>query len=93
MVNVGTREKHVYLPPEVCTIVEGQAAKTKLSPVQTQQMISFAVRTPGENSQSIAGTGLKAIGLDANINPLLVSLGKVIYLLGSLRIRVPSYLG
>ncbi|KEY70180.1 hypothetical protein S7711_03401 [Stachybotrys chartarum IBT 7711] len=75
VVNVGTAEKPVYLPPEVCIVVEGQAAKTRLSPVQTQQMIRFAVRTPGENAQSIAGTGLKAIGLDTNINPRLRQFG------------------
>lgn len=73
VVNVGTREKPIYLPPEVCSVLPGQNARTKLSPEQTQGMIRFAVRKPCDNAESILHAGLAPAGLSARTNPLLVS--------------------
>lgn len=74
VVNVGTKDSPTYLPPEVCVVVPGQAAKAKLSPSQTQGMIRFAVRKPADNARSIVTQGLKASGLDPATNALLVRL-------------------
>jgi eukaryotic translation initiation factor 2C len=72
VVNVGTRENPVYLPAEVCEVMPGQNAKTKLDPTQTQQMIKFAVRRPWENATSIVDEGLQTAGLSVQTNILLV---------------------
>ncbi|KAF3480882.1 argonaute [Arthroderma uncinatum] len=62
VVNVGTSVNPSYLPAEVCIVEPGQAIKSKLSPAQTQRMISFAVRRPKENAQSIVESGAEIIG-------------------------------
>ncbi|OAA59232.1 RNA interference and protein silencing protein [Niveomyces insectorum RCEF 264] len=75
VVNVGNRENPTYLPAEVCSIVPGQPASSKLDPSQTQQMIRFAVRTPRDNMTSITGEGLQTAGLSASTNPHLGPFG------------------
>jgi eukaryotic translation initiation factor 2C len=74
VVNVGTRDNPIYLPPEVCMVIPGQHAKAQLNPSQTQKMIQFAVRKPVHNAASIVDEGLKTVGLIPGINPRLVSL-------------------
>ncbi|KAF2750120.1 Piwi-domain-containing protein [Sporormia fimetaria CBS 119925] len=73
VINVGNHEKPVYLPPEVCVVLAGQPAKSKLDGQRTQQMIRHAVRKPWDNATSIASDGLKTVGLDENSNVLLRS--------------------
>jgi eukaryotic translation initiation factor 2C len=72
VINVGNRENPTYLPPQVCYVIPGQPAKTKLDPTQTQNMIRFAVRGPAQNATSIVTKGLQTAGLSASTNPLLV---------------------
>ncbi|EFR05376.1 hypothetical protein MGYG_08387 [Nannizzia gypsea CBS 118893] len=62
VVNVGTQNNPSYLPAEVCVIEPGQSIRSKLSPAQTQKMISFAVRRPKENAESIVSHGAQIIG-------------------------------
>jgi len=64
----------MYLPAEVCIVLPGQPAKSKLDGSQTQQMIRHAVRKPWENAASIVGEGIQTVGLDENTNVLLVRL-------------------
>lgn len=73
VINVGTRENPSYLPAEVCIVQPGQPAKTKLSPQQTQKMIQFAVRSPGENANSIMEKGTQVLGIKPRLNNTLVS--------------------
>jgi hypothetical protein len=61
----------MYLPPEVCLVLPGQSADSKLDPGQTQQMIRFAVRKPADNANSIVHEGLSLVGL-SHTNILLV---------------------
>ncbi|KAF4120452.1 PAZ domain [Geosmithia morbida] len=75
VVNVGNRANPTYLPLQVCHVLPGQAAKTKLDPGQTQSMIRFAVRRPAENVLSIVNNGLATAGLSGNTNPLLARFG------------------
>ncbi|KAK3367285.1 RNA interference and gene silencing protein [Lasiosphaeria ovina] len=63
VVNLGTRENPTYLPPEVCVVLPGQSANSKLDPNQAQQMIKFAVRKPAANANSIVDEGLRIVGL------------------------------
>jgi hypothetical protein len=76
VVNVGNVDAPVYLPPEVCQVLPAQNAKFKLSPAQTQEMIKFAVRKPNQNAMSVARQGPKPVGLNPNINVLLVRLSQ-----------------
>jgi hypothetical protein len=72
VINVGSREKPSYLPVEVCVVIPGQPANTKLSPNQTANMITFAVRSPGANADSIVNEGAQVLGMKP-INATLVS--------------------
>ena len=74
MVNVGTSQNPSYLPAEVCEVLPGQPAGSKLSPAQTQQMIKFAVRGPAQNAQSIVMNGARVLGINPPTNTTLVSL-------------------
>ncbi|OAL73236.1 hypothetical protein A7D00_3011 [Trichophyton violaceum] len=62
VVNIGTMANPSYLPAEVCIIEPGQSIRSKLSPAQTQKMISFAVRRPKENAEAIVNHGAQIIG-------------------------------
>ncbi|KAL5044938.1 hypothetical protein BDW71DRAFT_198603 [Aspergillus fruticulosus] len=75
VVNVGSIAKPSYLPVEVCEVVSGQSAKTKLSSNQTRQMLNFAVRSPAQNAQSIVTKGMETLGLGDPANPTLVDFG------------------
>ena len=71
VVNVRTRDNPSYIPAEVCEVLPGQPAMSKLSPLQTTRMIGFAVRKPTHNAQSIAASGGHLLGFEP-INPTLV---------------------
>ncbi|KAI9773827.1 MAG: hypothetical protein M1840_006052 [Geoglossum simile] len=64
VINVGNRENPIYLPAEVCAIVDGQPSKTKLTADQTAKMIQFAVRKPAQNVSSISIKGAKVLGIE-----------------------------
>lgn len=74
VVNIGSKEKPVYLPVEVCQVEPGQPVGSKLSPSQTANMLSFAVRfrTPAQNAGSIVTTGASMLGIGESPNPTLV---------------------
>lgn len=76
VVNVGSRDRPVYLPVEVCEVEPGQPAKSKLSGDQTASMLRFAVmgRKPGQNAQSIVTKGVGVLGLGEPLNATLVSI-------------------
>ncbi|KAJ5781155.1 hypothetical protein N7457_006315 [Penicillium paradoxum] len=77
VVNVGTRDRPVYLPVEVCEVEPGQPAKSKLTGDQTGQMLRFAVmgRKPGQNAQSIVTKGVGVLGLGEPLNATLSAFG------------------
>lgn len=72
VVNVGNSQKPSYLPVEVCFVEAGQPCKTKLTAIQTREMIQFAVRNPADNAQSIFEKGARIIGASPTVQ-LLVS--------------------
>lgn len=73
VINVGSDQNPSYLPAEVCIVLPGQSAMSKLSGDQTRDMIRFAVRRPWLNAESIVNDGLRTGGLSTQTNPLLVS--------------------
>lgn len=63
VVNVGKRDKPIYLPAEVCQVVSGQVAHQKLSSRQTSAMIKIACRPPPSNANEIVKDGLSIMGI------------------------------
>ncbi|KAJ5193301.1 hypothetical protein N7449_009443 [Penicillium cf. viridicatum] len=77
VVNIGSRDRPVYVPVEVCEVEPGQPAKSKLSGDQTASMLRFAVmgRKPGQNAQSIVTKGVGVLGLGEPLNATLSAFG------------------
>ena len=75
VVNVGSQDHPSYLPIDVCVVQRGQPARTNLSPDQTKQMISFAVRKPVENTTSIITNVPRVLGIDMQANSTLARFG------------------
>lgn len=71
VVNVGTKEHPSYLPAQVCQVLPGQPALSKLSPDQTAQMIRFAVRKPTFNARDIATSGARLMGFGSENKTLV----------------------
>lgn len=64
VVNVGSKERPIYLPAEVCVIVPGQPYHGDYVTVQRQNMIQFSCRRPPQNYQSIMTDGLDMMGIN-----------------------------
>ncbi|KAJ5085318.1 hypothetical protein N7532_010089 [Penicillium argentinense] len=77
VINVGSKVNPTYVPVEVCQVLAGQPVTSKLSPGQTSQMLSFAVkgRSPAQNAESIATNGVDMLGLGNSLNSTLSSFG------------------
>ncbi|KAL8761911.1 MAG: hypothetical protein Q9184_002015 [Pyrenodesmia sp. 2 TL-2023] len=71
VINVGSKEKPSWVPPELLTVEPGQQYARKLDESQTAKMINFAVRTPAENARRIVERGAETMGL-SETNPSLV---------------------
>lgn len=72
MINVGTIEKPVLIPPELCTVLPGQVSRRLLTSNQTTEMIQVACRRPAETARLIVGEGAGIIGMShGNQNPLV----------------------
>ncbi len=74
LLNCGSRETPVWIPPELCDVMPGQAFRGKLSDSQTAQMIVVAARGPAENARRIANGAQSVIGFQSN-NPSLAAFG------------------
>ncbi|QDS74902.1 hypothetical protein FKW77_003864 [Venturia effusa] len=66
LVNCGTRSDPQLIPPELCYVVGGQAARRALSPDETASMITFAARFPNLNAASIEGNGLQVMSITSD---------------------------
>ena len=64
VVNVGSNEKPVYFPQEVCRILPGQVYNGELATVQRQNMIKFSCCHPPRNYESITQDGLRIMGIE-----------------------------
>lgn len=87
VVNVGNKERPIYLPVEVCVIMPGQSSQSKLDPEQTAAMISVAVRPPHVNARSIAVDSSSTVGLSPQGNLQMLQYGVSI---GTKMITVPG---
>ncbi|KAI0084517.1 ribonuclease H-like domain-containing protein [Irpex rosettiformis] len=66
VIDVGTKEKPNYLPPEICTIFPGQPYRGELPPDATRSMIDVACNPPADNANYIVNEGLAFLGLKTN---------------------------
>ncbi|KAJ5281121.1 hypothetical protein N7478_006493 [Penicillium angulare] len=67
VLNLGSRQRPVYVPQECCRILPGQVFRGELVTSQRQNMITFSCRRPPNNYKSITETGLGIMGI-ANDN-------------------------
>lgn len=74
VVNVGNKERPIYLPAEACVVLSGQAYKKSLSPDQTTAMIRKAILNPNRNKRAIEQNGLADVGLATSNNAKMVGL-------------------
>ncbi|KAJ0167680.1 Protein argonaute-3 [Colletotrichum tanaceti] len=64
LVNLGTRDKPMFFPAEQCTIMPGQAVRSKLTGEETTAMLDFACRSPFANAVSLTVESCSALGFD-----------------------------
>ena len=74
VVNLGTKDKPNYTPPEICTVPPGQAFRGTLPDAATAEMIKVACNPPGFNANLIVNQGFARLGLQGN-NELLTNFG------------------
>ncbi|KAI0338704.1 Piwi-domain-containing protein [Trametopsis cervina] len=70
VVNVGTRDRPNFLPPEICEIFPGQAFRGELPPNATRNMIEVACNAPADNANWIVNEGLPLLGLKTDTSTL-----------------------
>jgi eukaryotic translation initiation factor 2C len=68
VINIGSIKRPVYIPGELCKVIDGQTFRQKLVGTQTNQMIRLAVKRPQENSKFITTEGRKILGWE-NVFP------------------------
>ncbi|KAI1496693.1 ribonuclease H-like domain-containing protein [Biscogniauxia marginata] len=66
VINVGSRDRAIYMPAELLKIIPGQPVLRKTTPDETRDMINFSCRSPVANATSIAAMGRTVLGLDGN---------------------------
>lgn len=67
VINVGTKERPIYVPMEVCEILQEQAfpmRRVSLTAEQTSAMLKMAVNPPAQNFRTISKIGIATVGLD-----------------------------
>ena len=74
LLNCGSRQNPVWIPPELCEVMPGQAFRGALNEYQTSQMIQVAARPPGENARRIANGADKVLKFQGN-KPSLAAFG------------------
>ncbi|KAI6020149.1 hypothetical protein PISMIDRAFT_93285 [Pisolithus microcarpus 441] len=65
LVNVGGKDKAIFLPPEVCKILPDQPYRGKLSDQHTANMIITACQPPNANGEAIVNQGLDRLGFQS----------------------------
>ncbi|KAI5797530.1 Piwi domain-containing protein [Peziza echinospora] len=64
-----------YIPPELCTIVQGQVFRSLLNSDQTSKMLQYACRSPKTNAEFITGEGLELLGHKGGPNSMITPFG------------------
>lgn len=70
VVDIGTGNRQVYVPAELCDIEPGQAYPGRLlGPSETSQMIRYACNPPRPNAEKIVRQGFPTLGLSPVLSP------------------------
>lgn len=67
VVNIGSKTRPIYAPPEFCFIVDGQDYRSKLAGPQTECMLHFAVSRPNFNLRYIEERSPPVLGLQSSL--------------------------
>ena len=97
LLNCGSRQNPVWIPPELCEVMPGQAFRGALNEYQTKQMIKVAARLPGESARRIAHGADKVLEFQGN-KPSLAAFGarvdsKMVLVKGRILTAPPLTLG
>ncbi|KAF9443073.1 argonaute-like protein [Macrolepiota fuliginosa MF-IS2] len=65
VVNIGTKQKAVYVPAELCIVEPGNAFRGRLTDQETASMIKCACNPPHTNAESIVNIGFPSLGLSS----------------------------
>lgn len=71
LVDLGGAKKRVYVPMEVCIILEKQPYLGKLPPSHTAEMRKSACKGPNFNASAIVNRGLGELGYAQSVDPLM----------------------
>ena len=66
LVNVGSGDREILVPAELCHVVPGQPARMKLPIDATTKMVAVACRNPADNARLIVGEGVRVLGVGAD---------------------------
>ncbi|KAK6834728.1 hypothetical protein PG987_009422 [Apiospora arundinis] len=66
LIDIGTPQKSVFVPAELCKVRPGQLVATKLDSESSTKMINFACKVPSQSQSFIKGTGRRVLQLDGN---------------------------
>ncbi|KAF7717627.1 RNA interference and gene silencing protein [Penicillium ucsense] len=66
VMNVGNKQRPVYLPVDVLVIPPGRVFRGELNTIQRQNIIKFSCRRPPQNYDSITDNGLDITGIKGN---------------------------
>jgi eukaryotic translation initiation factor 2C len=69
VVDLGSKEKNVWVPAELCEIEPGSIFRGKLNEQETAQMIRYACNIPRVNAEHITGEGFPMLGLSPLATP------------------------
>jgi eukaryotic translation initiation factor 2C len=69
VVDIGTTQRQVFVPAELCDIVAGTAYRGLLDGDETTQMVRHACKNPATNANKIVSVGLPQLGLAAADKP------------------------
>ena len=88
--NVGSLDKPVYLPAELCEIPPGQIFGGKQSREMSQGMIKFSCRRPPQNYASIMKEGMEILGLNDEITKFGIRVTKAMTIVPARILSPPS---
>ncbi|KAK6855956.1 ribonuclease H-like domain-containing protein [Apiospora arundinis] len=66
LIDIGTPEKPIFVPAELCKIRPGQLVASQLDSNASNDMINFACKLPLENKKLIEKSGREVLHLDGN---------------------------
>ncbi|TDL23059.1 Piwi-domain-containing protein [Rickenella mellea] len=70
VIDIGARERNIYVPAELCEIEAGQPFPHRLDEKGTSDMIKYACNPPAWNAGNITEIGLSKLGFPQQVSPM-----------------------